>query len=273
MLECDVPGGDNTQIPEEDSGIAFLLGQRLQVSFNNSIGGRNSWAFPANMASESLYPESSSLYTTKDGTEHAVSCFIPKEASDAAQADCPFPFVNPVDQGNIKPCVQACPVAAYSDEEYSAMWTPYVVVGTVGFLLNIFVVCTWALGKKKEFQALPFQLKFCVFAGIAFFLVGTLPVLMLKYDLPCFCETEECYGTSALCAINRSSTYILLSILVNLRSRLCFCCLHILPRWSRKLMHPLTQFCLPTVAPLSSNCTTQSSVGVNANQIECTLMP
>ena len=188
----------------------------MQTSY---IGeSRVSFYYPDGMTSDGLYPESSSTYTTADGTEHDVICFVPKEPSDAIKEECPYPFVNPVDKDHLKSCVQACPIVAFTDDEYSLMWTVYVLVGSIGFLANLFVVATWYLGGQKGFHALPFQLKFCVFAGIVFFLLGTLPSMALKYDLPCSeCNTEECTGTSVVCAINRSSAYILLSILVNLR--------------------------------------------------------
>jgi hypothetical protein len=122
------------------------------------------------------------------------------------------------------------------------MWGLSNGVGLVGLGLNLFLACTWLIaGRGKYFAKQPYQLKFCVFAGLLFGVVATLPSLALKYDLPCECATEEWYvflcctveswlrilqscfytnfdstGSSTMCAINRASMYILLSILVNL---------------------------------------------------------
>jgi hypothetical protein len=52
-------------------------------------------------------------------------------------------------------------------------------------------LCRW-LGGKKAFLAVPYQVKACVFQGILYAIVGTLPSLIMKYDLPCSeCSTEE----------------------------------------------------------------------------------
>jgi hypothetical protein len=42
------------------------------------------------------------------------------------------------------------------------------------------------------FLAVPYQVKACVFAGLLYSIVGTLPSFIMKYDLPCSeCNTEE----------------------------------------------------------------------------------
>jgi hypothetical protein len=71
------------------------------------------------------------------------------------------------------------------------MWGFANGIGLVGFFLNSFMALTWLLGGKRCLSGQPFQLKFCVFAGILYGVVATFPSLMLKYDLPCECETEE----------------------------------------------------------------------------------
>ncbi len=195
-LALTLSGGDNNGILAEDFGISWMLGQRRQPAFRNPFVNTVSVYYPENLADGPLYPEASSTYIASDGTELESACFVPKEVTEIAQADCPSPFVNPVDPNSLKACVQACPIAAYSDSQYSVMWAVFVGIGTIGFALNVFVAVTWGLGGKKHFDALPFQLKFCVFAGMAYFLFGTLPSLVLKYDLPCECPTEECTGYS-----------------------------------------------------------------------------
>ncbi len=73
------------------------------------------------------------------------------------------------------------------------MWGFSNGIGTVGLLLNLFMALTWTIADKRDLMKTPYQLKFCVFAGLLFGAVGTLPSFILKYDLPCTCETEEWY--------------------------------------------------------------------------------
>jgi hypothetical protein len=55
------------------------------------------------------------------------------------------------------------------------------------------------LGGKKVFLAVPYQVKACVFSGLLYAIVGTLPSLIMKYELPCSkCNTEEWYARSSL---------------------------------------------------------------------------
>ncbi len=123
---------------------------------------------------------------------------------------------------------QPCPVAAYSDEEYGRMWAGSNAVGLIGLVLNAYMGMTWShrvsypllllsfhtlhvssfsylrlnyfclvrlrrwLGGKKVFLAVPHQIKACVFSGLLYAIVGTLPSLIMKYNLPCSeCNTEE----------------------------------------------------------------------------------
>jgi hypothetical protein len=96
------------------------------------------------------------------------------------------------------------------------MWAVASAPATLGLCLNTFVISTWLVGGKKYFKAVPFNLKAGIISGALYGLVDTLPVLVLGSDLPCDCHTEECTGTSILCAVNRCSIYLLLSILINL---------------------------------------------------------
>ena len=104
------------------------------------------------------------------------------------------------------------------------MWAGSNAVGLIGLVLNVYMCMTWSdrtlylllllsmyhsfsyypldhfhlvwlcrwLGGKKAFLAVPFQVKMCVFSGLLYAIVGTLPSLVMKYDLPCSeCNTEE----------------------------------------------------------------------------------
>jgi hypothetical protein len=145
-----------------------------------------------------------------------VPCYVPGAAAEIPKIDCPHPFVNPLAEDHLESCIQPCPVQAYDDGEYTAMWALSNGIGIVGFALNMFLACTWFIAGKRHLSAQPFQLKWCIFAGLVYGLVGTFPSLIMKYDLPCECETEECTGTSTMCTINRFGIYVLLSVLINL---------------------------------------------------------
>jgi hypothetical protein len=107
------------------------------------------------------------------------------------------------------------------------MWAGSNAVGLIGLVLNVYMCMTWSdhtsyllllsllicmyhsfsyypldhfclvwlcrwLGGKKAFLAVPYQVKACVFVGLLYSIVGTLPSLIMKYDLPCSeCNTEE----------------------------------------------------------------------------------
>ena len=146
--------------------------------------------FPEHMKPQSLYPLASSVYTFEDGTTAAVPCFVPGKAQ-RTKASCPYPFVTPIADDHFKSCVQPCPVGAYTDSDYTWMWGIGNSIGIVGFSMNLFMACTWFIEGGKYFQKQPYQLKFCVFSGVIYGMVGTLPSLILKYDLACDCPTEE----------------------------------------------------------------------------------
>jgi hypothetical protein len=71
------------------------------------------------------------------------------------------------------------------------MWGVSNGIGLVGFCLNVFMASTWMMGGKAYMSGQPFQLNACVLMGILYGMVATLPSLVMKYDLPCECETEE----------------------------------------------------------------------------------
>ena len=107
----------------------------------------------------SLYPESSSTYFHPSGASYDVPCSTQDKEVVASLADCPDGFVNPIDPNHIKPCVKPCPAAAFSDKEYSIMWLIGGIVGLFGLVLNIFMVLTWYLGRKRQFKHVQYQLK------------------------------------------------------------------------------------------------------------------
>ncbi len=108
------------------------------------------------------------------------------------------------------------------------------------FFCRVWLLCRWLGGKKV--LAVPYQVQACVFSGLLYAIVETLPSLIMKYDLPCSeCNTEEWWckiifsfriaifcnkglfstwclstGKGLMCTINRSSIFFLLSIQIHL---------------------------------------------------------
>jgi len=209
LPECDV------EYPAEvapGEGAAILLQGYLPSSETFRLA--NYW--PLGVSPGPLFPEEFSTYKTYDGVEYDVQCFVPGAEVVIEKVECPGDFVNPQDENHVKSCIKPCPVNAYTDDEYTIMWLLYVIVGMIGFVLNAFMVLTWTMAGKKVAKAVPLQLKCCTGIGLLFGVVETIPVMVLHYDLPCTCETEECIGSSAMCAVNRSGAYLLLGILINL---------------------------------------------------------
>ena len=224
LIDCDAKaGGVSNEIPAEDVAASWILGRIPQTdflfinwySYNVHNWGMLGWAFPRFMSSDKLYPEVSSIYTGPDGVSHEVPCSSPAQG-DGFETKCPDLFVKSILPESNKGCVYACPVNQFTLDEYTTMWTVFVTIGMCSFFLNMFMVCTWKLAGRYEFDAMPFQLKACVFFGLLYGFVETIPSLIRKYDLPCIHDTVEDVGNSALCYVNRAGQYILLGIMINL---------------------------------------------------------
>jgi len=217
-FRCDVTGGEMGDIQAEDWYKAFMLG-RLPSKHADGVPVY-SHDFPEGMSKKRLYPEESSLFTLpNDRGEVEVPCSS-RSSTLAKARDCPEPFLKPTEDG-IDSCVHPCPVPAFSDAEYDLMWGFAVIPGVMGFFLNGFMAATWVVGGAVFMRKTPLALRSCAVVGLLYNLVETFPVLFLKTDLACGdCGTNECTGETKLCAINRSSPYLLMAILLNLMTLL-----------------------------------------------------
>ena len=105
FLECDVQGGDATQIQGADAALAWMFSQLPFVS------GRNpkatvSLSWPTNMEAQDLFPLTSSTYTLPTGTKVDVPCFAQNKVVDIDRGECPDSFVNPMDPKNVRRCIK-----------------------------------------------------------------------------------------------------------------------------------------------------------------------
>jgi hypothetical protein len=137
--------------------------------------------FPVGLSpGEDLFPEKTSTYTASDGTQYDVPCYVPGAQGTIAQKMCPVPFTNPAFENSIKSCVKPCPPPSFTPDEYHTMWFIVSFIGVVGFLLNLSMAATWAMQGWKHFQAVPYQLRYCVYTGLLYGVVGTFPSLFLQ---------------------------------------------------------------------------------------------
>ena len=93
------------------------------------MGYQDNIEYPMGMGTDAMFPEVSAVFTDPvTGTSHDVACYIPGVEAEIEDVVCPFPFVRPNDKGNPRPCIQPCPVSAYSEDEYTLMWTLATIV-------------------------------------------------------------------------------------------------------------------------------------------------
>ncbi len=185
-LECDV-SADPEKIGASEVANAFIFGRLPNYAPHNGATMQFSLFFPRGMATDAVFPESSSSYTDPDtGIMYESPCFIPKAVVAQIENDeCPYPFVAPsshyMGEGS---CIKPCPVPTYSDREYHIMWVVSSVPACLGLVLNIFMALTWCIAGKKDFNDLPFNLKMCVTCGLLYGFIHTIPVLVLWTELP-----------------------------------------------------------------------------------------
>jgi hypothetical protein len=104
-LECDVQGGDSTQIKGADAGLALMFSQLPFVSGNNP-NEIVSLSWPTNMEAQDLFPLTSSTYMFPTGTKVDVPCSAQNKVVDIEPTECPDSFVNPNDPNDGRPCVK-----------------------------------------------------------------------------------------------------------------------------------------------------------------------
>jgi hypothetical protein len=106
FLECDVQGGDASQIQGADAALAWMFSQLPFVSERNLPTYVVSLSWPRNMEVQDLYPLTSSTYTFPTGAKVDVPCFAQNKVVDIERTECPDSFVNPIDPYHKRPCVK-----------------------------------------------------------------------------------------------------------------------------------------------------------------------
>ncbi len=105
FLECDVRGGDVDLIEGADATNAWLQGQYPLVDGRDpNLVISASW--PKYMEAQDVYPVAASTYTWATGTKIEVPCSSQEKVVKVKRAECPYPFVNPIDLNHGSPCVK-----------------------------------------------------------------------------------------------------------------------------------------------------------------------
>ena len=186
--DCSATGGVLDDIPEGERVQAFFLGQlpAYDPALPKAI------EYPSGLSTDAMFAEVSSQYVDPTtGISYTVPCYIPGAEAKVNEIVCPEPFVAPLFEKTPQNCIQPCPVPAYTEEEYTTMWTVSSAVGACGFALNVFMAATWWIGGKRYFKAIPFQLKACVIGGVVYGRVCILCVpqlLFLTFDMSSSCD-------------------------------------------------------------------------------------
>jgi hypothetical protein len=184
--ECDV-SADADSIEPSETISTFLFGRTPNYAPYSVTQIQYSLFFPRGMATDKLFPSVSSVYIDPDtGILYESPCYTPNAEAVIESVVCPSPFLPPVTdelRGKAN-CIKPCPVQAYSEDEYHDMWIISSAPACVGLLCNIYMILTWYIGGKKFFWGVPFYLKMCVGCGMLYGLIDTIPVLVLREELP-----------------------------------------------------------------------------------------
>jgi hypothetical protein len=182
--ECDV-SADPDGIEPSEMGNAFLFGRIPNYAPYSLMQTQYSMFFPRGMTTNALFPSASSVYTDPDtGVLYESPCYTPKAEAVVKSRVCQSPFLPPTTDEWRGNCIKPCPVQAYSDDEYHDMWIISSVPACVGLLLNMYMTLTWYIGGKQNFGGVPFYLKMCVGCGMLYGFIDTVPVLVLREELP-----------------------------------------------------------------------------------------
>jgi hypothetical protein len=184
--KCDI-SADPDSIEPSETVNALLFGRFPDYAPYNVTQLQHSFFFPRGMVTDALFPSASSLYTDPDtGIVYDSPCYTPSAEALVESAECPSPFLPPMTdelRGKAN-CIKPCPVQAYSDDEYHDMWIISSAPACLGLLLNIYMTLTWYIGGKTNFKDVPFYLKMCVGCGMLYGFIDTVPVLVLREELP-----------------------------------------------------------------------------------------
>ncbi len=147
-------------------------------------------------------------------------------ASYSGHSECPPGFSLYSGTETDKRCVFACLSFLYTREQRDSQFSAYVATGLIGMVANVSLIAWYSSSflfewiqkrrgkKKKGWSTLPTFVFNCALLGFMFGLVDTIPVALLKFDLPCSdgCIDEFCHGSGLACKVAQPSEYLLLLV-------------------------------------------------------------
>jgi hypothetical protein len=147
-------------------------------------------------------------------------------ASYSTLGECPKGFVPFNGTETEEPCVFSCVSFLYTREQLDSLFSAYVATGLTGMVANFSLIARYSSsflfewnqkrggGKKKGWSTLPTFVFACAVLGFLFSLIDTIPVALLKFNLPCSdgCTDEFCHGSGLACKVAQPSEYLLLLV-------------------------------------------------------------
>jgi hypothetical protein len=131
-------------------------------------------------------------------------------------------------------CVVSCPTTIYSDTENRVLWAAYVIPGSIATFMNF--PASFSLDNKVDVMT-----RFMIIMGMLYGIFGTLPSLFLFDEVPCICDTEDCFHIGPFCKLSSTTTFILQSILLSLWAKMYHLALKLKHLRSATFQHSVTE--------------------------------
>jgi hypothetical protein len=212
---------------------------------------------------------------------------IPCASSNASYLgliECPLGFAPYSGTETEDLCVFPCVSFLYTREQIDSQYSAYVATGLTGMVAN-FSLIAWCSssflfewtqkrrGKKtKGWSTFPTFVFMCAVLGFLFGVIDTIPVALLKFDLPCSdgCTDEFCHGSGLVCKVAQPSEYLLLLVFCILLGALVELYLNVIlnypPPWRSRVQHRYSMGVFVMMLIVVSACVLWSDSGALATE-------
>jgi len=122
-------------------------------------------------------------------------------------------------------CIQPCPSFIFTTDENFQMWLSYVVPGCIALGLNVLATLCIFTNAREWNNQIDLNSQFLVVSSCFHGLVGALPAVLLGEELPCGCETENCFDQTWMCLWGRLSVAVIHVIMMGITVKMyrCYC--------------------------------------------------
>ncbi len=155
-----------------------------------------------------------------------IPCASNNASYSSGHSECPERFAPYNGTETENRCVLPCVSFLYTREQLHSQFSAYVATGLIGMVANFSLIAWYSSSflfewnqkrrgkKKKGWSTLPTFVFNCALLGFLFGLIDTIPVALLKFDLPCSdgCIDEFCHGNGLACKVAQPSEYLFLLI-------------------------------------------------------------